>query len=222
MAQTLGGPAQVGFEHLTDVHAGRHAQRVEHDVHRTAIGVVGHVLDRDDGGNHALVAMTAGHLVARLDAALHGKVDLDHLHHARSEVIALRDLGLLVLVAALELAVLVLQAVGHDFQLRIRVFVLQTNFEPLLTRQVIEVGRVDGRASLQLARAAVRHLASQQAAYAREQIVLEDALLVVQVLADPLQFGLLDGLCTAVLLDAVTREHANVDDGTVHARRHAL
>ena len=39
--------------------------------------------------HHALVAVTAGHLVARLDAALHGQEHLDHLQHARREVVAL-------------------------------------------------------------------------------------------------------------------------------------
>jgi hypothetical protein len=32
--------------------------------------------------DHTLVAVTAGHLVARLDLALHSDEDLDHLHHA--------------------------------------------------------------------------------------------------------------------------------------------
>jgi hypothetical protein len=39
---------------------------------------------RDD----TLVAVTAGHLVARLDLALHGDEDLDHLHHARRQFVA--------------------------------------------------------------------------------------------------------------------------------------
>ncbi len=40
--------------------------------------------------HHALVAVTAGHLVARLDAALDGQEHLDHLQHARSQVVARR------------------------------------------------------------------------------------------------------------------------------------
>jgi hypothetical protein len=39
-------------------------------------------------GDHTLVAVTAGHLVARLDLALHGDEDLDHLHHARRQFVA--------------------------------------------------------------------------------------------------------------------------------------
>ena len=78
------------FEDLADVHSRRHAQRVQHDVDGLAVGHVRHVLDRHDGRDDTLVAVAAGHLVARLDAALHGQVHLDHLQHARGEVVALR------------------------------------------------------------------------------------------------------------------------------------
>jgi hypothetical protein len=91
-ADALGRPAQVGFEDLADVHPRRHAQRVQHDVDRRAVGHVGHVLDRHDARDDALVAVAAGHLVARLQAALHRQVDLDHLQHARGQFVALREL----------------------------------------------------------------------------------------------------------------------------------
>ncbi len=38
--------------------------------------------------HHALVAVTAGHLVAGLDLALHRDEDLDHLHHAGRQFVA--------------------------------------------------------------------------------------------------------------------------------------
>jgi hypothetical protein len=82
----------VGLEDLADVHARGHAQRVEHDVDRGAVGHVRHVLDRRDLGDHALVAVAAGHLVARLQAALHRDVHLHHLQHARGQLVALRQL----------------------------------------------------------------------------------------------------------------------------------
>ena len=99
-AQALRRPAQVGLQHLADVHARRHAQRIQHDVDRRAVGDVRHVLDRHDRRDHALVAVAAGHLVARLHAALHREVDLDHLEHARGEVVARGDLRALLLEAA--------------------------------------------------------------------------------------------------------------------------
>lgn len=107
LAQPLGREAQVGFEDLADVHPRRYAQRVEDDVDRSAIGIVRHVFHRHDHRDHTLVTVTAGHLVARLDAALDRQVDLDDLQHARSQVVALLQLALLVLE-------LVVQELGDD------------------------------------------------------------------------------------------------------------
>ena len=56
---------------------------------------------RQDAADDALVAVTAGHLVARLQLALHRDEHLDHLEHARRQ-----------LVAALELLDAVLEARG--------------------------------------------------------------------------------------------------------------
>ena len=77
------------------------------------------------------------------------------------------------------------------------------------------------RAGLELLRPARGGLADQHAAHALEQVVLEDALLVGEVLAHPLDLGLLDRERAGVLVDAVAREHAHVDHGAVHAGRHA-
>jgi hypothetical protein len=99
LAEAGAGPAQVGFEDLADVHARRHAQRVQNDVHVRTVGEERHVLDRQDARDDALVAVTAGHLVARLELALHRHEDLDHLHHARGQFVAALQLVDLVLEA---------------------------------------------------------------------------------------------------------------------------
>ena len=104
LAHAGAGPAQVRLEDLPDVHARRHAQRVEHDVDRGAVFEVRHVFTRNDAGDHALVAVTAGHLVARLDLALGGDEDLDHLHHARRQFVTALQLVHLVDEALLEQA----------------------------------------------------------------------------------------------------------------------
>ena len=120
LAHAGAGPAQVGLEDLTDVHARRHAERVEHDVDASAVFEIRHVLDRNDARNHTLVAVTAGHLVARLDLALGRDEDLDHLHHARRKFVAALQLVDLVDEALLEqpAALLVLGVerlhLGHD------------------------------------------------------------------------------------------------------------
>src|SRR6202034_1427532 len=87
-AEAGAGPAEMGLEDLADIHAARHAERVEHDIDRGAVGKERHVLERHDLRDHALVAVTAGHLVARLDLALHGDEDLDHLHDAGRQLVA--------------------------------------------------------------------------------------------------------------------------------------
>src|SRR5690606_5961046 len=79
LTNTLGSPAQVHFQNLTHVHPRRYTQGVQHDVHRGAVRHVRHVFHRSDARNHTLVAVTAGHLVTRLQTTLHGQIDLDHL-----------------------------------------------------------------------------------------------------------------------------------------------
>src|SRR5450432_780812 len=68
-------PTKVRLEDLSDVHAARHAERVEHDVDRGAVFEERHVLLREDLGNDALVAVPAGQLVAVGDLALLRDVD---------------------------------------------------------------------------------------------------------------------------------------------------
>ena len=96
------GPAEMRLEDLADIHAARHAERVQHDVDRRAVLEIRHVLARHDPRDDALVAVAAGHLVARLQFALHRDEDLDHLHHAGRQ-----------LVAALQLFDLALEARGR-------------------------------------------------------------------------------------------------------------
>ena len=76
--QLLAGPAEHGLEDLADVHAGGHAQRGQHYVHRGTVGHIRHVFAGQDAGHYALVAVAAGELVAHLQAALKGDV---HAHH---------------------------------------------------------------------------------------------------------------------------------------------
>jgi hypothetical protein len=79
----------VGLEDLAHVHAGRHAERVEDDVDGGAVGQEGHVLEREDLGDDALVAVAAGELVAHADLALLGDVDPDQLVDAGRQLVAL-------------------------------------------------------------------------------------------------------------------------------------
>ncbi len=78
----------MGLEHLADVHARRHAQRVEHDFHRRSIGQERHVFLGHDLGDHTFVAVTARHLVTDRELALRGDEDLDLLDDAGIDVVA--------------------------------------------------------------------------------------------------------------------------------------
>jgi hypothetical protein len=70
VSQPQRAASRGGLEHLADVHAGRDAERVEDDVDGGAVGQERHVLDGQDLGDDALVAVAAGELVADADLAL--------------------------------------------------------------------------------------------------------------------------------------------------------
>ncbi len=89
------GPAQMRLQNLAHVHARRHAQRIQNDLHRRSIGQIRHVFLGKNARDHALVAVAAGHLVAHRELALHGHIDLHQLDHARRQLIALLQLGYL-------------------------------------------------------------------------------------------------------------------------------
>ena len=95
------------FEDLAHVHAGRDTEGVEDDVDRGAVGHEGHVLDREDPADDALVAVAAGQLVADGDLALLADVDPHDLVDPGRQLVAV--------VAGHDLDVddLALFAVGH-------------------------------------------------------------------------------------------------------------
>ena len=109
-AEQLGRPAQVRFQHLADVHARRHAQRIQHDVHRRAVREERHVFFGHDLGDDALVAVAAGHLVADRELALRGDVNLDLLDDAGIDFVAGFGALHLLVVLHLEVVELLLEA----------------------------------------------------------------------------------------------------------------
>ena len=84
----MGRVAEVDFQNLTDVHTGRNAQRVQHDVQRRAIRQERHILLRQDAGHDALVAVAARHLIADGDLTLLRDVDAHDLVDAGSQLVA--------------------------------------------------------------------------------------------------------------------------------------
>src|SRR5262249_46061890 len=215
------GPAQMGLQDLTHVHAARHAERVKHDVDRRAIGEERHVLGRHDLRHHALVAVAAGHLVAGLDLALHRDEDLDHLHYARRQFIAALKLLDLVEEALLEalLALVVLLVDGLD--LGHQLVVGRGELPPLRARELFEHRAGDLRVLLEALGAGDALAILEQFGETPIDVAVEDRLFVVAVLGEPLDLLALDGERALVLLDAVSVEHPHLDDGPLDARRHA-
>ena len=71
------------FKHLSHVHSGRHAERVQHDIDRSTIRQERHVFHRNDTGNNTLVTVTACHLVTDLNLALGSNIDFHFLDCAK-------------------------------------------------------------------------------------------------------------------------------------------
>jgi hypothetical protein len=176
-----------------------------------AVGHVGHVFDRRDLGDHALVAVAAGHLVARLQAALDGQVDLDHLQHAGRQLVALRQLLALLFESEVEAVAGLLERVLDAPSCAATSSSAGRMSNQWYFSTCREVGLVDDRALGDALRAAIGHLADQQLLDTVEGVGLDDAQLVVQVEAEALELVVDDLLGALVALDAFAGEHLHVD-----------
>ena len=220
-AQAARGPAHVGFQDLTDVHARRHAQRVQHQVNGGAIGQERHVLDGNDLGDDTLVAVTASHLVARLQLALHCDKDLDHLHHARRQVVAATDLFDLVIEPVVESAFLRLVLVVQGFHVLGIGFFAQRQLPPLAARQRAQQVVINGRPGADALGPLHGNLAGDQRLEARIDVTLQDRQFVVPVTGQTFDFFALDLQRALVLVHAVAVEDAHLNDGAISPGRQA-
>ena len=78
----------MNLEHLSDVHTGRHTQRVQYDIKRTSIWKEWHVFYRKYTGNDTLVTMTTSHLISYLDLSLLCDVNTHGFIHSRRKFIS--------------------------------------------------------------------------------------------------------------------------------------
>ena len=209
------------FQHLADVHPRRNAQRVEHDVDRLAVRHVRHVFDRNDARDDALVPVAARHLVARLQAALDGDIDLDHLLHARRQFVALCEFLALFVEGDVEVLARLLQALAQGFELLRHVLVGHADVEPVARINSVEVSAGHRGALGEAFRTAVGALAQDQAFDAREGVALDDAELVGEIELVRAQMLVDDRLRALVALDAFAGEYLHVDDRAGDARRNA-
>ena len=80
-------PAEMGLEHLADIHAGRHAQGIEDEIHRGSILEVRHIFLGNDLGHDTLVAVATRYLVTHRQLALGGDENPYRLDHTRVDLI---------------------------------------------------------------------------------------------------------------------------------------
>jgi len=215
-ANSLGSPSQVGLENLAHVHARRHAERIEHNVHRRAVRHERHVLHRHDARHHSLVAMPARHLVARLEPALDRQVDLDRLEHPRGKLVALGEFLALFLVGQIELVALLFHRLLEQLELGGGRLVFETDVEPVVALQMGEVFGTYLRTLGKLARTSVHCLAHQQPLDPRKAVVFHDAQLVVEIQAEALELIVDDRLRALVAGDAFAGEDLHIDHGAAH------
>src|SRR6185369_3052270 len=228
LAQFVAGPSQVGLENLSHVHTGRNAQRVEHDFHRRTVFEVRHVLVGQDAGNHAFVAVTAGHLVAHTQLALHGDVHLHQLDHARWQFVALGQLVFLLVDDFLQHVDL---ARGHfldlvDLLIYSRVLVgvfdtLQVAGGNALDRVAIK-NRVLGQQALVgalVVQIGLHFLAAQNVLQTLQALVGQNPYLVRKVLFQLRDLRAFDELGALILLLAFAGEDLDIHDNAFNARR---
>ena len=87
-SQSLGSQGKMDLQDLSDIHTGRHAQRVQDDVQRTFVGQIRHIFYRKHAGNDTLVTMTTCHLIAYGDFSLLCDINADCLIYSGCQLIA--------------------------------------------------------------------------------------------------------------------------------------
>src|ERR1039458_215672 len=227
-AQRLRGPPQVGFQNLTDVHAAGNAQRIEDDFHRCSIREVRHVLIGQNARDHTLVSVAARHLVAHAQLALHGDVDLHQLDHAGRQLIALAQLGDLLIGDLFQHRYLARRHLFDFVDLFVQPRILAGEAHALqiarlhlldeLARQ-LRVLAQQALVGLFIVQVGQEFLAFQQHAQAFGALIRQDADFILQIALQTLDLRFLDHLRPLVLLLAFAGEDLAIDDGALDARR---
>ena len=79
----------MNLQDLSDIHSGRHTQRVQHDIKRTSVRKEWHIFYRKYTGNNTLVTVTSGHLITNGNLSLLCDIDTYGLVYTRGHLIAI-------------------------------------------------------------------------------------------------------------------------------------
>src|SRR6202790_3032226 len=228
VAQFLGSPAKMRFENLSHVHARRNAEGIEHDLHRSAVGHVGHVFLRNDARDDALVTVAAGHFVADGKLALHGDIDFDQLDDAGRQLVALLELFLALLG---DLAKDIDLTRSHlldlfDFLDEQGVFFIQLQALQVTRGNLVDdfPGKLNALGQqalvgLFVVQVSLQNLAAEQIGQALETLVGQDADFVGEVLFEFKDLRGFDGLMPLVFFSTLASKDFHVDDGAFDAWR---
>ena len=110
-----------------------------------------HIFNRNDTRYNALIAVTAGHLVAWLNLALHGNEDFDHLHHARRQFITTLQLFDLIEEALFKTLLRIVILLAHGFDGRHRLVVC--NRSAAAVAELVGLGATQASTPADVARA---------------------------------------------------------------------
>ena len=125
-------PTQMHFQNLTDIHTRRHAQWVQHDVHRATICHIRHIFYRQNARYHAFIPVAARHFVARLQAAFNRDKHFHGFLHAGRQLVALRHFFLFHFKQGFGFAAFFLQRQLHQFKLLGDFFIGNANIKPIV------------------------------------------------------------------------------------------
>src|SRR6516165_2492761 len=218
-AQPGCGPPEMGLKDLADVHAARHAERVQHDIDRDAVLEVRHVLARHDPRDYALVAVAARHLIAGLELAFDRYENLDHLHHAGRELVTALQLFDLTLETSGEARDGILHLVFQGLDILHLGVVADRDLFPVRHGVLGEDGLGNFDPRRHTSGPANCDLAEHQLLQPSGKAALKDPAFVVAVLGKPFDLSALDCQRTFVLIDAAPGEDAHFDDCSGNSRR---
>src|SRR5882762_6038924 len=228
LAEFVRRPSQVRFQKLTDVHTGRHTQRIQNNLCRSSIRHVRHVFFRQNARDHALVAVASGHLVADAQLALHGDVYLHQLDHAWRQFVTLLQLVFLLVDDLLQHIDL---ARGHfldlvDLLVHSRILIRVFNALQVARRNALNCLAVKNVALAQQAlvgalvvQVGLNFLPAQQRIETLQTLVGQNTDFIGKVLVELPNLLAFDHLGAFVFLLTLTGEDLHIDDDAFDSRR---